>query len=142
MHWPVLRHSSQRPAVTPDTEKLFLLRKWSLAGKHPGQGPLRSRPSHRKMASRRPVPALAAGPVRRCVLPAVPAPGKGQARTEGCRQARLSVPLPSAWARGRAAPGRTPEASVAAESRFPAAGRVLGSTAFCEHTTLGGPPHP
>lgn len=27
------------PGVIPDTERLFLLRKWSLAGGHPGPGP-------------------------------------------------------------------------------------------------------
>lgn len=50
------------PGAASDTEKLFLLRKWSLAGGHPSPGPSLQQPSCGRTASRRPVAGLGWGP--------------------------------------------------------------------------------
>lgn len=63
---PELRQAEMHmagPGAASDTEKLFLLRKWSLAGGHPSPGlSLQQQPSCGRMASRRPVVGLGWGP--------------------------------------------------------------------------------
>lgn len=50
-----MQHGGQ---VLPQTEQLFLLRKWGLAGGHPSPGRSLQQPSCGRMASRRPVAGL------------------------------------------------------------------------------------